>query len=194
MVNVVILSITASIFFFLAMLVHVSHCFLAFWVSGQFAETHFPFWRAGYKGKGMPVVEWVSCSGWMWLCVRSAVEHAAGTRLSECLTQALPDWVEAAGRAVIMLMVPTEPKPVTLGRRENFWRSIWSLCTIRLKACDAGAWHLLIGFIFHLCGEYCSIKVQCPCRPNRRLKRGMSWRWLSGTAVWIVGSRGRLQD
>lgn len=48
------------------------------------------------------------------------MEHAAGRRLSECLTQALADWAEAAGRVVIMLMVPMEPEPVTLGRSKNF--------------------------------------------------------------------------
>lgn len=49
----------------------------------------------------------------------SPVGHAAGRRLSWCLTQALADWAEAAGRVVIMLMVPLEPEPVTLQRSKN---------------------------------------------------------------------------
>lgn len=77
------------------------------------------FWQAGYKGEGCQLLNGFLAEGECG-CACSPVEHAAGRRLSECLTQALADWAEAAGRVVIMLMVPMEPEPVTLGRSKNF--------------------------------------------------------------------------
>lgn len=121
-------------------------CFPSFWMSGQLGETHGSS-RGLAQGGGMQLLSGFGLPG-------------GGARLSALSSGA---WSRRRPWEAATPLRPRQPggwgcwqgchyangicgakNQWPLGGSKNSWRTIWSLCAISLKACDACTWHLLI--------------------------------------------------